>query len=123
MQRHLTLLVIGLTITGFAAASHRSNGDAPITTQNSNVGPKQAPENPAPNATGPDQKPNTTGPVNRLQGISTAIQHAPQRVADTVLSPITELEPGKALGSFFADLHAGRFLDQRRDNETGNQTR
>lgn len=121
MKKSLFFALAVLTVTGTAIASHgppQKPGGKDAHTMT--TGPGQG-QGTAPNTTG---KPNKTGPANQMNGISTAITTAPQRVADTVLKPIQNVDPGKTLGNVLSRLNPGMFLEDSNatDNETRNQT-
>jgi hypothetical protein len=121
MEKHVTLvLALGLMI-GTAAASHNSGSDTPAITD---AGPDHAPDTAGNADTRPDtaEKPaNNTGPMNRIQGITTAIANTPSAVADTVLNPIRNVSLGDTLGNVLDSLNPGLFLKQS-VNGTGNDT-
>lgn len=89
-------LLAVLLVTGFAVAAHKGEthaGDSGTgaVSDTPNAGKTAGPEN-----TG---KPEDAGPENRSKGIQQAITNVPDQVADAVLKPIQNLEPGKALGN------------------------
>lgn len=116
MKKLATLLLIALTLAGLTAAGHTNTANQPSATND--AGPDQTntghSDTPAGNQT---HATNQTGPKNRMKGLSKAVTKAPGQIADTVLNPIQDLNPGKTLGGFLSGVNS--FFDQQIDT---NQT-
>lgn len=104
MKKTAALLLTAITILGLTAASHTKAAKPPQNTDG--VGPDRTNTGPSgiPDANG-SQAANQTSPKNRMKGLSKAITKAPAQVADTVLKPIQDLNPGKSLGNFLSGIN------------------
>ena len=103
MKKIAALLLTLLLVTGFSVAAHGADSHA----GDSGVGAVSDTPNAGKTAGPPDEKGekpedvgvNQTGPDARSKGLQKAITKVPGDVANFVLSPIQEFDPGKALGN------------------------
>lgn len=117
MEKVAVCLFALFIVTGFSAAAHSDQphagdhgGDAVSDTPN--AGKTAGPEATA--------KTNNTGPEQRSKGIQNAISNVPDQVANTVLTPIQNFDPGQALGDALKGVGGFFQLEEPSVNETVN---
>jgi hypothetical protein len=112
MKKIGAVLLAIFLVAGYATAAHGPESHA----GDSGTGPVSDTPNAGKTAGPPEYtgKPEDIGPEQRKKGIQNAITRVPRQVADNVLTPIQNIEPGKALGDALQGI--GQFFQMPRQD-------